>query len=225
MDRNLVERTGSPCSGGCDGSRHESTITERRHRVFELIQLTAGRRKKSGRCRKILSSGEKIGAIVQQFPDMRARTFHPRNRSSPGGSFRDPPLLTVRPRRNNVTILPPPKFLRASFTPTGGYRSGAPRTSVQRRGAMSGTGGSFRRDSPGRRRLGIHRERPGTGIPRDSRRGSSKSDSPPHGTVPCRNGTPGRAAPRGAGGGNAEAFERPRGGCVATVRLPMRPRI
>ncbi len=77
----------------------------------ELIQLSAGKEQKvRDGAGKILSSGEKIGAIVQQF-SRYARTHAPFPEPFVPGELIPEILLFSRYDlgRNNVTVLPPPE--------------------------------------------------------------------------------------------------------------------
>jgi len=113
MDRNLVERYRLTLFGRMvmgvahEVDNHLSVVLG----FSELIQLAAGKEEKvRDGAGKILSSGEKIGAIVQQF----SRYVRPHAPSPepfvPGEIFSDILLFSRYDLgRNNVTILPPPE--------------------------------------------------------------------------------------------------------------------
>jgi len=113
MDRNLVERYRLTLFGRMvmgvahEVDNHLSVVLG----FSELIQLAAGKEEKvRDGAGKILSSGEKIGAIVQQF----SRYVRPHAPSPepfvPGEIFPDILLFSRYDLgRNNVTILPPPE--------------------------------------------------------------------------------------------------------------------
>ena len=172
-----------------------------------MIQLAAGKEQKvRDGAGKILSAGEKIGAIVQQF-SRYARPHAPSPEPFLPGEMIPEILLFSRYDlgRNNVTVLPtpevPPGILHAdrrdfglallallfnaaeAMSETGGELS--VRVSIDDAGWGFTVSDQGARDSRGVRGAGLrgwvhHPDRIG-----------------PHG-----NGTPGRAASRGAGGGD-----------------------
>ncbi len=227
MDRNVVEQYRLALFGRMVmGVAHE--IDNHLSVVLgfsELIQLAAGKEQKvRDGAGKILSAGEKIGAIVQQF-SRYVRPHAPSPEPFVPGEMIPEILLFSRYDlgRDNVTVLPipevPPGILHADRRDFGLALLALLFNAAE---AMSETGGELSmRVVHRRRRVGIHRERPGA---RDSRgvRGEDLRGRVhhPHRADPHGHGTPGRAAPRRAGGGNVciwrtapGAAAWPRSGC------------
>ena len=182
----------------------------------ELIQLGAGKEQKvRDGAGKILSAGEKIGAIVHQF-SRYARSHAPSPEPFVPGEMIPEILLFSRYDlgRDNVTVLPVPEVPRGILhADRRDFGLAILALLFNAAEAMSETGGDTFPEGVHRcRRVGIRRERPGA---RDSRgvrgEGLRVRVHHPHRDGPYGNGTPGRAAPRRAGGGNVAAVERLRG--------------
>ncbi len=218
MDRNVVERYRLGLFGRMvmgvahEVDNHLSVVLG----FSELIQLSAGKEQKvRDGAGKILSAGEKIGAIVQHF-SRYVRPHAPSPEPFVAGELIPEILLFSRYDlgRDNVTVAPPPDVPRGNpACRPAGFRAGPPRPPVQRRGGHVGEGrGTLHAGVHRRCRMGVHGERPRA---RDSRgvrgEGLRGRVHDPHRTAPLGNGTPGRTAPRGAGWGNGAPGERRRG--------------
>jgi len=229
MDRNLVERYRLTLFGRMvmgvahEVDNHLSVVS-----VFRVDPADRGEGGKSpGRCRKdpVLRGEDRCDrpAVLQICAPARSIPGTVRPRGDPS---RDPPLLTVRPRPQQRDRPPASgnSFGRPSRRP-GDLGLGLLALLFNAAEAMSGQGGSFRRDSPGTPPVGIHRERPGTGIPagfeeRVFEVGFTTRSGPFHAGM----GLPVARHLAEQAGGTLRLSNGPGGGCVATVRLPMKPR-
>jgi len=231
MDRNLVERYRLTLFGRMvmgvahEVDNHLSVVLG----FSELIQLAAGKEEKvRDGAGKILSSGEKIGAIVQQF-SRYARPHVPSPEPFVPGEILPEVLLFSRYDlgRNNVIILPPPEVpsgvLHADRGDIGLALLALLFNAAE---AMSEAGGELSarlsKDATG---WEFTVSDQGPGIPAEFEEkvfevGFTTRTGPFHDGM----GLPVARHLAEQAGGTLRFSNGPGGGCVATVRLPMKPR-
>jgi signal transduction histidine kinase len=231
MDRNVVERYRLALFGRMvmgvahDVDNHLSVVLG----FSELIQLAAGNEQKvRDGAGKILSSGEKIGAIVQQF----SRYVHPHAPSPepfvPGEMI---PEILLFSRydlgRNNVTVLPPlevpPGILHADRQDFGLALLALLFNAAE---AMSETGGELSMrvsiDAAGWE-FTVSDQGPGIPVGFEEKVfevGFTTRTGPFHAGM----GLPVARHLAEQAGGTLRIVSRAGGGCDATIRLPMKPR-
>jgi len=231
MDRNVVERYRLALFGRMVmGVAHE--IDNHLSVVLgfsELIQLAAGNEQKvRDGAGKILSAGEKIGAIVQQF----SRYVRPQAPSPepflPGEMI---PEILLFSRydlgRENVTVLSlpdvPPGILHADRRDFGLALLALLFNAAE---AMSETGGELSmRVSIDDAGWGFTVSDQGPGIPAGFEEKVFESGfTTRKGTVHAGMGLPVARHLAGQAGGTLQLANGPGGGCVATIRLPLKAR-
>jgi len=195
----------------------------------ELIQLAAGKEQKvRDGAGKILSAGERIGAIVQQF-SRYVRSHPPSPEPFVPGEMIPEILLFARYDlgRDNVTVLPipevPPGILHADRRDLGLALLALLFNAAE---AMSGTGGdlAFRVSIDGAWWQFTVSDQ-GTGIPEGVDEkifevGFTTRTGPIHMGM----GLPVARHLAEQGGGTLQLVNGAAGGCEATIRLPMQPR-
>lgn len=231
MDRNLVERYRLTLFGRMvmgvahEVDNHLSVVLG----FSELIQLSAGNERKvrdgSG---KILSAGEKIGAIVQQF-SRYARPHAPSPEPFVPGEGIPEILLFSRYDlgRDNVTVLPPPEVPRGILhADRGDFGLALLALLFNAAEAMSETGGELSmRVSLAAAGWEFTVSDQGPGIPAGLEEkvfdvGFTTRNGPLHAGI----GLPVARHLAGQAGGTLHLANGSGGGCVATVRVPMNPR-
>ena len=232
MDRNVVERYRLALFGRLvmgvahEVDNHLSVVLG----FSELIQLSAGNEQKvrdgGG---KILSAGEKIGAIVQHF-SRHARPHAPSPETFAPGEMIPEILLFSRYDlgRDNVTVLPPPEvppgILHADRRDFGLALLALLFNAAE---AMSETGGELSmRVSVDAAGWEFTAGDQGPGIPAGLEEkvfevGFTTRTGPFHAGM----GLPVARHLAGQAGGTVRIARRAGGGCEATIRLPMKPRV
>jgi signal transduction histidine kinase len=196
----------------------------------ELIQLAAGNEQKvRDGAGKILSAGEKIGAIVQRF-SRHVRPHAPSPEPFVPGEMIPEILLFSRYDlgRDNVTVLPPPEvppgILHADRRDFGLALLALMFNGAE---AMSGTGGELSmRISIDAAGWGFAVSDQGPGIPEGSEEkvfevGFTTRTGPIHMGM----GLPVARHLAEQAGGTVQLANGSGGGCEATIRMPMKPRV
>ena len=231
MDRNVVERYRLALFGRMvmgvahEVDNHLSVVLG----FAELIQLAAGKEQKVREgAGKILSAGEKIGVIVQQF-SRYARPHAPSPEPFVPGEMIPEILLFSRYDlgRNNVTVLPPAEVPREILHADQRDIGLALLALLFNAGeAMSGTGGELSirlsLDADGWKFTVSDQ---GPGIPAGFEEKVFEEGFTTR-TVPFNTGMGLPVAKHlvGQAGGNVRIIPRPGGGCKATIRIPVKPR-
>jgi len=232
MDRNVVERYRLALFGRLvmgvahEVDNHLSVVLG----FSELIQLSAGNEQKiRDSAGKILSAGEKIGAIVQHF-SRHARPHAPSAEPFAPGEMIPEILLFSRYDlgRDNVTVLPPPEvppgILHADRRDFGLALLALLFNAAE---AMSGTGGELSmRVSVDAAGWEFTVSDQGPGIPAGLEEkvfevGFTTRTGPFHAGM----GLPVARHLAEQAGGTVRIARRAGGGCEATIRLPMKPRV
>ena len=195
----------------------------------ELIQLAAGKEQKvRDGAGKILSAGEKIGAIVQQF-SLHVRPHAPSPEPFPPGEMISEILLFSRYDlgRDNVAILPipevPPGILHADRRD---FALALLALLFNAAEAMSETGGELSlRVSIDAAGWEFAVSDQGPGIPAGFEETVFESGFTTRtGTVHTGMGLPVARHLAGQAGGTLQLSNGSGGGCVATIRVPVKPR-
>jgi C4-dicarboxylate-specific signal transduction histidine kinase len=231
MDRNVVERYRLALFGRMvmgiahDVDNHLSVVLG----FSELIRLAAGNEQKvRDGAGKILSAGEKIGAIVQNF-SRYVRPHAPSPEPFVPGEMIPEILLFSRYDlgRGNVTVLPPPE-IPPGILHADRWDFGLALLALQFNAAeaMSRTGGELSmRVSIDAAGWGFTVGDQGPGIPAGLEGkvfevGFTTRTGPFHAGM----GLPVARHLAGQGGGTLQLANGPGGGCAATIRMPMKAR-